>query len=116
MSGEPIAPAAISVGFVPRFRELVAVVPVQDEAVIFEEDTGALHQLDPIATVVCSLFDGHRAIHQIVAELVAAFGADRSVVETDVLALARDLGEKGLFTDVKGDTPLPSDEADDDGR
>jgi len=114
LSSEPLAPSDISVDFVPRFREQVVAVPVQDEAVLYEEDTGALHQLDQIATIVCNLFDGHHAIEQITDDLVAAFGADRSVIQEDVLALARDLGQKGLLFDVQPEDAVDSSEADGD--
>lgn len=83
--------------FVPRFRAGVAAIPVADEAVLYEEDTGALHQLDPIATVVCGMFDGRTSTGQAVDELAAAFGADRDVVEADVLRLVRQLAGVGLL-------------------
>lgn len=96
-------PSTIDRSFVPRFRDAVVLVPVQDEAVLFEEDVGALHQLDPIATIVCQLFDGQTAIAQIVDDLAEAFVADRSAIEGDVLTMLRGLGHKGLLHGIQGD-------------
>ena len=106
MSTELLDPDAIGPAFVPGLRDQVVVVPVKDEAVLYEEDTGRLHQLDPIATIVVGLFDGQSSLDQTVTELAAAFGADREVVQNDVLALARDLGRKGLFDGVEGQMPV----------
>ena len=112
MSADLLQPDAIDPSYVPALREGVVVVPVKDEAVLYEEDTGRLHQLDPIATVVVGLFDGQSSIEQTVSDLAEAFGADRGVVEHDVLTLVRDLGRKGLFADVEGHIPV---ETPDDG-
>ena len=111
MSTDLLDPNAIDPSFVPGLREPVVVVPVKDEAVLYEEDTGRLHQLDPIATIGVGLFDGQNTLEQTVTELAEAFGADREVVEHDVLSLARDLGRRGLFDGVEGE--MPGEEPDD---
>ncbi len=110
MTDQLLDPADIDVDFVPRFRDQLVLVPVQNEAVLYEEDTGAMHQLDPIATVVCGLFDGKRSLMQLVNELSTAFETDRAMIETDVLSLVRTLGRKGLFVDVRAvDDPVEGD-------
>jgi len=88
---------AIDPAFVPRFRAEVAAIPVADESVLYEEDTGTLHQLDAVATVVCSMFDGSSSMGEAVDELAEAFGADRDVVGADVLRLVRHLAGMGLL-------------------
>jgi hypothetical protein len=98
-------PAAISGSFVPKLREGVELVALADEAVLFEPDSGQLHQLDQIATLVCSCFDGESSITALVDDLAAGFAADREVIEEDVLALMRRLGELGLLTGVQGVAP-----------
>ena len=98
-------PSTIDTGFVPRFREDVVLVPVQDEAVLLEQDVGALHQLDQIATVVCQLLDGRATIDQVVDELVEAFATDRATIAGDVLTLVRGLGQKGLLHGIQGEEP-----------
>ena len=114
MSEQTVPPETIDGSFVPRFRAAVVTVPVQKEAVLYEEDTGALHQLDPIGTIVCGMFDGRTPIEQLVGELAAAFEADPAVIATDVLSLVRDLGGKGLLDDVQGTTRV-HEEGEDDG-
>ena len=90
----------IDTRFVPRFRAEVIAVPIEEEAVLYEEDTGGLHRLDPVALTVCALFDGQRPLEVVIDELVAAYGAPKRVVEADVLALARELADKGLFSGI----------------
>ena len=102
MSAESADPAIIDSEFVPRFRDQVAAIPVQDEAVLYEVDTGRIHQLDPIAAIVCNRFDGNSSIATAVDELATAFGVDRETVEADVLELTRQLGYLGLFEGVQG--------------
>lgn len=100
---------AIDLSYVPRFRDDVVAVPVKDEAVLYEEETGLLHQLDPIATIVCSLFDDKTALAEVVDQLVAAFAVDRDVIEGDVLRLVHEFGRLGLFRDVQGEELEPGD-------
>ena len=103
--GEGLVEASeIGTTFVPRFRADVATVEVGDEAVLFEEDTGNLHQLDPIATIVCGFFDGQTSIADVVTDLAEGFDAPRETIETDVLAMIRRLGRLGLFVGVSGVT------------
>ena len=103
MSTRLLEPTAIDVGFVPRFRTDVVAIPVEDGAVLYEEDTGRLHQLDPIATVVCGCFDGEASLAATVAALAEVFGTDPEIVQTDVLDLARRIGRLGLLEGVQGE-------------
>jgi len=96
-------PESIDPAYVPRFRDDVVTVPVKDEAVLYEEETGRLHQLDPVGVIVCSLFDARTSLAGVVDQLVEAFAGDRDVIEGDVLRLARELGRLGLFPDVQGE-------------
>ena len=98
-------PVRIDTGFVPRFRADVVTIDVGDEAVLYEETTGALHQLDPIGAVVCAFFDGRTSIEDTVAELAAAYSADPATIEADVLELTRGLGRRGLLEGVQGEAP-----------
>jgi hypothetical protein len=89
--------------FVPRFREEVAFVPVKDEALLYVEATGELHQLDAIGAVTCRVFDGTTSIETAAAQLSEAFGAPRQQVEADVLAFAERLGGYGLLEGITAD-------------
>ncbi len=100
--------------FVPRFRDEVAFVPVQDEALLYVEATGELHQLDAIGAITCRVFDGTTSIEAAADQLADAFGAPRQQVEADVLAFAERLGRFGLLEGIPADDAAQHDDATDD--
>lgn len=91
---------------VPRPRPGLAAVQLDGEAVLTDEQMGAVHHLDPVGSAVWELVDGARSVAQLAAELAAAYGADRARVQADVLAFTRRLGAQGLLAGVLAD---PSD-------
>ena len=102
--------ASLDPSFVPRFRDEVAFVPVADEALLYVEATGELHQLDAIGALTCQVFDGTTSIEAAAAQLADAFGAPRQQVQADVLAFAERLGGYRLLESV---APDDADEQDD---
>lgn len=102
---------SIDPSFVPRFRAEVAFVPVEDEALLYVEATGELHQLDAIGAVTCRVFDGTTSIEAAATQLSEAFGAPRQQVETDVLAFAERLGRFGLLDGIPAEDAAPYDAA-----
>jgi pyrroloquinoline quinone biosynthesis protein D len=52
---------------------------------------------DPIAIEILKRCDGKASVAAIVDELAAAYAAERSQIETDVIALLQDLADKGLL-------------------
>lgn len=88
--------AAIGRDVVPRFRPQVTLVPVADEAIIYDEESGALHQLDAVATSVCALLDGEASIGAAVERLTEMYGAEPDVIEADVITLVGRLEQLGL--------------------
>jgi hypothetical protein len=86
----------------PCLRDTVLLVPVQEEAVLFDQTNGALHRLDPVAAVVCSCLDGEATLTEIIDDLSAGFGTDRDTVSRDVLRLTRRLGRIGVLEGVAG--------------
>lgn len=96
----------IGLAFVARPRDSVAAAELDGEAVLFDEGTGRLHTLDPIATVVWACLDGTATLRDIAGELAEAFGAERAVVESDVLRLVRQLGDQGVLEGVAADPAL----------
>lgn len=84
----------------PRPRDDLAHVEIDGEAVIYDERSGAMHLLDPIATVVWGCLDGAVSLGQIARELADAFTADPSRVEGDVVAVVRSFGGQGLLAGV----------------
>jgi hypothetical protein len=106
--GAPADPSSTTLpdvdpGFVPRFREEVAFVPVGDEGLLYVEATGVLHQLDAIGVATCRVFDGATSIEAAATELARAFEAPREQVEADVLAFTRELGGYGLLEGVRSE-------------
>jgi hypothetical protein len=101
--GSERRPDQIDSEFAPRLRAHVTLVPVQHEAVLFEEGLGRLHQLSPTAAAVCTCFDGTTDLATLIADVVAVFEGDPIRIEADILAMTRDLGAKGLLVGVRGD-------------
>ena len=100
MGQETVATDEIGLGFVPRLRGDIEFVPVGDEAVLYEAGTGGMHQLDPIAAVVCGFIDGQRRLGEVIDELDQIFDESKTTIEADVLWLVRHLGGKGLLEGV----------------
>lgn len=95
-------PDRLTSDFVPHLHEAMVMVEVADEAVLYDESSGHLHQLDAIGTVVCALFDGETTIRAMADDLAEAFGASRNTVEHDVLEMVRELGRAGVLAGVAG--------------
>lgn len=96
-------PEGIDERFAPRLRDHVTLVPVEQEALLYEEGAAAIHQLNSSAAAVCALFDGEVPLHVLIDDAAAVFEAERSEVAVDILELARDLGRKGLLVGVMGE-------------
>lgn len=96
-------PEAIDLSYAPKLREHVAKVPVEHEAILYEEGEGTLHQLNATAAAVATLFDGEVTLATLVDDLVAVFEGDRDTIAADVLEMTRDLAQKGLLEGVRGE-------------
>lgn len=97
--------ADIDAGFVPQPRARISSAELDGEVVLFDEDSGRLHTLDSVASVVWACLEGNQTVAGIAVELAEAFGADPTVVEADVLGLLRELGAQGL---LRGVSPEPA--------
>ncbi len=84
----------------------LTVVPVADEAAVYDRRNNKLHRLDPIATVVWSRLDGTTSTADLAASLAEDFGAPAGQVSHDVVALLETLVGEGLV--------VPSDASEDD--
>ena len=60
---------------------------------------------DEIAVEVLQLCDGVRSVTEIVDQLAAKYGAERSLIATDVVAMLQDLADKGFLTEAREKTP-----------
>ncbi len=56
---------------------------------------------DETAVEILQLCDGARTVAQIVDTLSAKYTADRTLIYTDVMAMLRDLAEKGFLAEVR---------------
>lgn len=100
MTSDPTPPDEVGTDHVPTFAAGVTLVPVEDEAVLYDETGGTLHLLDPIGALVCRLFDGDASVAVLTAELSEAFEVEPARIEADVLGLVRSLGGHGLLAGI----------------
>lgn len=56
---------------------------------------------DEIAVEILHLCDGVRSVDQIIDALAAKYAADRGLIGTDVIAMLRDLAEKGFLAEAQ---------------
>lgn len=103
-------PDEITADTVVRPHDDVAGVEIDGESVLYDQRSGALHHLDTTATLVWAYLDGSDPLRDVAVELAQAAGAPVDVVERDVVALAHDLGRRGLLDGVIGRHDLPADE------
>jgi PqqD family protein of HPr-rel-A system len=85
----------------PKIRGDLAVVELDGEAVIYNDDDGSLHHLNPTATIVLSCCDGTATIKEFSADLAEAFSVPADELERQVRALLRDFRKKGLLEGSK---------------
>lgn len=78
----------------------VAAEELDGEMVLYDEDTGAMHVLNPSASAIWSNLDADRNLGQVAEELASAFQADAAVVREDVVRTVRELGLRGLLQGV----------------
>jgi len=60
---------------------------------------------DEIAVEILQLCDGVRNVDQIIDVLAAKYAADRSLIGADVIAMLRDLAEKGFLAEAQDTKP-----------
>lgn len=75
------------------------------ETVFLNLDTAQYHGLNPIGGYMLRVLDGAATVRAAIDQIAARYDQDPSVVEEDVVALARDLLERGLVERVV-ETPL----------
>jgi hypothetical protein len=92
--------------FVVDFRSSVAAVVLDGEAVLLDGDTGAVHTLNPTATLVWQCCDGAARLGEIIDDLADVFHeAERAAIAADVLDLARQMARQGLMQGVRAEPP-----------
>jgi PqqD family protein of HPr-rel-A system len=81
----------------PKFRQDLTVVELDGEAVIYDDESGELHHLNPTATIVFNLCDGTATIKELSAEIAAAFSQPADEVERQVRTLLREFRKVNLL-------------------
>jgi len=81
----------------PRAREGLTVVELDGEAVIYDEDGGDLHHLNPTATIVFGLCDGTSTMRQMSLDISEAFGVPAVEVEGQIRTLIRSFRKARLL-------------------
>lgn len=73
----------------PRSRSDLTVVHLDDESVVYDEESGDLHHLNPTATIVLDLCDGSSTIRELSMTVADAFGVQAGRVEPEIRTLIR---------------------------
>ncbi len=92
----------------PRPRDTTVTEDVDGEAIVYLEETGALHVLNPTATLIWQHLDGQVSVDELAASLSDASGAPLDVVQADVLQAVRSFGAAGLLDGVQGSPVQPT--------
>ena len=104
-------PEDIDTTFAPSPRDSVDSYGFDDELLIVDSDTGRVHVLNSVATIVWECFDGTVTLGELAPELAEAFDAPLEVVTEDILTMTRRLGELGVLNGVAvfvpGPPPMP---------
>jgi PqqD family protein of HPr-rel-A system len=93
----PNPPETVGPDSAPHRADDLATVEVDGETVVYDERNGALHVLNPTATIVWQCLDGDVSLRELASELAAASGADGAQVEADVLDAVRTFARSGLL-------------------
>lgn len=99
----------------PVLDRMAVVAPAADAAwtdlagqtAVLDQRRGALHLLNPTASLVWGLLDGTTALQDLAADIAAAFEAPPDLVCADLVALANDLATAGLLAGFEAPAEEP---------
>lgn len=86
--------------FVAHPRREVVTVEIDGDAVVYDEPQEKAHLLNPTGAIVWKLLDGEARLDELSADIAEVFEVGVDVVLADVVALVRDLGQRGLLEHV----------------
>jgi len=98
---ELLQPDSIEADYKPTHRASLASIEIDGEGLLFDEDRGAWHFLNPVAQLIWSFCDGTGSIEEIARDMADAFGEDYDTVVTGVVETVRQLGHQGLLEGVE---------------
>jgi PqqD family protein of HPr-rel-A system len=84
----------------PKVREDLTVVELDGEAVVYDDESGELHHLNPSATLVFGLLDGTASVRELAADVSDVFGIPTDEVERQLRRLIRDFRRLGLLNGI----------------
>ena len=87
----------------PRVRDDLHVVELDGEAVVYDDVTGDLHNLNAVATVVLELCDGSATTREIAEDVASVFEAAPPDVERHVRRCISQLRAIGLIESTSTD-------------
>jgi hypothetical protein len=91
----PLTPDDIDLGFVAALVPDLEMATIGDEQVVIGGAT-QLVVLNPTAALIFRFLDGEASLGELVDDFTAVLGVDQRVVEDDVLAFVRELGQTGV--------------------
>jgi hypothetical protein len=96
-----IGAGEIDLDHAPRRRRDLIEVVMDGEAIIYEPDGRAKHQLNPLATALWHCIDGSVTVRQLCEDLTDGLDRDLDQVQEDLLGYVRQLGADGLLVGVR---------------
>jgi PqqD family protein of HPr-rel-A system len=89
----------------PKVRDDLTVVVLDGECVIYDDETGDLHHLNPTATIVFQICDGSGTVPELAGDIAEVFSVEGAQVQQQVEDLIRGFGEAGLLEGVERKRP-----------
>ena len=81
----------------PKTRDDLIVAEIDDELVVYDPQTAALHHLNPAAALVFGLCDGTATMKETAADMAGVTDLDPDEVERHVRSLVRGLRKSDLL-------------------
>jgi len=97
----------------PAPHEGVDTAFLVNQAVLFDDRNGRVHELNPSASAVWLLLDGELSLDDVAVELHELLGVDRDVLRADIDLVVADFADRGLLA---GTEPLGDGHDDHDHR
>jgi PqqD family protein of HPr-rel-A system len=92
-------------GDAPARAAEAVTIEFDGEALVYHRQTGEVHRLDSVGSIIWHFLDGHTTVDELVTDLSTAFEVDPSVVRGDVEDLLERLGRGFLL--AGGPAPEP---------
>lgn len=97
---DEIEASAIDLDFVARARPGIEAVELDGELLLSDEESGLVHVLNPVGSIVWKCLDGSSDLRALIDDLADAFDTPADVVRDDVLSMVRSVGSMGLLEGV----------------